>query len=319
MNQYPNQQNPKGESQSPQQPYPGQQSYPGQQPRYPVVPPFQQKPQRPGWVIPLIVVVTVSLIACAVLVGMLFGQRLTYDIGTRPEKAESSEPVYQKGEASVPAPAYQQEESRSEQPAGTSRSVGDCLDEAIDWIEDDAQFVKNYEYEPLGCVDDFDGDGYQDFLAVYQNQARNGTRYVGYCVFTFREDGPKLLCDGVLYQEVGGNGGSLGISRGKDGTAYLARFTSEPNGDGPHNFYEFIPFWDLGVTENNIYRMESQWSVDAPEQGTYLLDGRKVDQEAFNVARGNYEEWYSINIVAGHGSSEKNGVDFDTLKQWYGD
>lgn len=312
MNQYPNQQNPQGEHQAPQQPYPGQ------QPQYPVVPPFQQKPQRPGWVIPLIVVATVSLIACAVLVGILFGQRLAYGIGTRQEKVESSEIVSQKGAAST-ASAYQPEESRSEQPAETSRSVGDCLNETIGWIEDQAQYVKNYDFEPLGCVDDFDGDGYQDFLAVYQNQARNGTRYVGYCVYTFREDGPKLLCDGVLYQEVGGNGGSLGISKGKDGTAYLTRFTKEPDGDGPHNFYEFIPFWDLGVTENNIYRMESRWNVDAPEQGTYLLDGRKVDQETFNVARGNYEEWYSIDIVAGHGNSEKNGVDFDTLKQWYGD
>lgn len=306
--------------QAPQQP---QQPYPGQYQPYPGGPNFSQKPRRPGWVIPLIVVAVVAVILCAVLFGVLLGRGSTYGPDTRSEPAASSA-LPSEAPASEPVPTEPPAETSSAKepdpaPPAQNWSVGACLEEAIDQIEDQAQFVEDYTFEPLGCLDDFDGDGYQDFLASYETEARNGTRCVSYCVYTFREDGPRLVIDGVLYQAVGGNGGSVGISKGKDGSAYLTRFTKEADGSSVHNDYEYIPFWDLGVTEDNLYRMESQWDVITPEQGNYFLSGRKVDQETFNVSRGNYEEWYSLNILVGHGNGEVNGVDFETLEQWYGD
>lgn len=473
-------QQPQGQYQAPQPPQ-GQYQVPqppqGQYQQYPAAPGFRQKPQRPGWVIPLIVVAAVAVILCAVLIGMLLGRGNTYGPDTRSEPEASSE--ISSKEAPTPAPAaepdaddllgdggfddgisdsyglyldygdaelswengelavhingwgiepnsvqvYRQdfelqagsayrlefdvrstvaremeysiqenggdwlvlsqeeteigetvkhvqmdftpdrtvsgqislnlgvvnsapdafeehwvyldnvrlictgkgaaghhtEENHFGQSAETGWSVGDCVEDVIDKIEDQAQFVKNYDFEPLGCVDDFDGDGNQDFLASYETEAKNGTRCVSYCVYTFREDGPQLVADGVLYQAVGGNGGSVGISKGKDGSAYLTRFTKEADGSSVHNYYEYLPFWDLGVTEDNLYCMESQWDIITPEQGNYFLGGRKVEKEAFEVARGNYQECYSLNLVIGHGNGEGNGVDFETLKQWYDD
>lgn len=344
MNQTPNWQPPQPQRpqqspqpQQPQQPQqyrqpqqgqypPPQQPYPGQYPQYPGQPGFPQRPRQPAWVVVLIVVAVVAVVISAVLGGILIGGRLANRSEADPvsgdpflseswESALESEPQPSLPERadppaeSLPAPALPDD----------GGLVGECLDEAIDWIEDFPTFVKDYEWEPLGCVADFDDDGYQDFLAVYQCQAGNGTRYVGYGVFTFREDGPQLLLDGVLYQEVGGNSGSLGIATGKDGTVYLTRFTKKPDGDGPHNFYEYIPWDNLGVTEDNIFRMESQWSVEDPERGTYLLGERKVDRETFEASRSNYVEYYSLDIMSGPGNSDMNGVDFDTLKQWYGE
>lgn len=335
MNQDPNRQNPQGSPNSYQQSqYPGQQpQYPGQYPQYPGGQPgFQGRPQRPGWLVPLIVVAVVGVVLSAVLIGVLIGGGMSRgpvseEAPAAPSSAVRSVPEEEPTPApdSTEAPAASAEvpaePSSQAAPAKSGKvwSEGECLDEAIDWIEDSQQFIEDYAFEPLGCVDDFDGDGYRDFLAVYQAQAGNGMIYAAYCAFTFLEDGPKLLKDGVLYQEVGGNGGSLGIAKGRDGSIYLTRFTREPDGDGPHNFYEY-ELWDsLGETGENIYRMESQWNVDYPEKGTYLLGGKKVDKAAFEASRENYEEMYSIDIVQGHGNSEMNGVDFDTLEKWYGD
>ncbi len=281
----------------------------------------------------MIVVAVVSLLLCAVLIGVLIGGG-----GNRPQSSSPSAPGAVSSAASRQTPTSAPESSVSAEsstltpssaPAPASNaaplvpgkvwSLGDCLDEAIDWIEDSRQFVKRYDFEPLGCLSDFDGDGCEDFLAAYEAEAANGTRYVAYCVFTFLEDGPSLLKDGVLYQEVGGNGGSVGIAKGKDGTIYLTRFTRTPDGNGPHNFYEYEPWDTLGSFESNIFCMESQWNVESPEKGTYLLGSQKVDQSAFESSRANYEDLYLIDLVAGHGNSEANGVDFDTLEAWYDD
>ena len=59
--------------------------------------------------------------------------------------------------------------------------------------------------------------------------------------------------------------------------------------------------------------------MESPEKGTYLLGSQKVDQSAFESSRANYEDLYLIDLVAGHGNSEANGVDFDTLEAWYDD
>lgn len=318
----PNQQSYPGQQQYlNQQPYPGQQ-YPNPQPGFPGQP---LKPKRPAWLIPLIVVAVVGVVLSAVLVGVLIGGGMsgrTENVGMTVTLAPSSSAsAPEEKPTPVPAPTEAPAEPFSQVPAAGSDDDWHVpgLGEAIDWIEGLPQYNASPAFEPLGCVADFDDDGCQDFLAVYEAIAGNGTYYVAYCVYTLPEDGPKLLTDGVLYQEVGGNGGSLGIAKGKDGSAYLTRFTKEADGSSIHNYYEYIPFWDLGVTENNIYRMESQWDVNTPEQGNYILGGNRVDQEAFDVARGNYMEYYSVNIAVGPGNSDMNGVDFDTLRQWYCD
>ncbi len=306
---------PQGQCQQPQGQY-----RPEQWPN-PQNPGFPAKTKQPKWVVLLIVVAAVSLLLCAVLIGVLIGGR-----GNAPQPVPQTAPeaAGSKAPASVPELIDPSESFSSEappappQPAG-EWSLGDCVEEAIDWIEDSKQFVKRYDFEPLGCVADFDMDGCQDFLAAYEAEAANGTRYVAYCVFTFLEDGPSLLKDGVLYQEVGGNGGSVGIAKGKDGTIYLTRFTRTPDGNGPHNFYEYEPWDTLGSFESNIFCMESQWDVESPEKGTYLLGSQKVDQSAFESSRKNYEDLYLIDLVAGHGNGDAGGVDFDTLEKWYDD
>lgn len=330
MNQQPYQ----PQNQQPQQP---QQPYQSQYPQYPAGPQsggpgFPQKPQRPGWVIPLIVVAAVGVVLSALLGGILIGGNLT----ARSEETE----VSASGAVTEVQPALPQESALptekpipTEEPAPTEApvpteapklgprfSVGECLDEALDWIEDSPSFVKNYVFEPLGCVDDFDGDGSQDLLAAFQTKAEDGTQEVSYALFTLLEDGPELLDDGVLYQEVGGNGGSVGIAQGKDGTVYLTRFTKQPDGDTMNNLYAYIPWDSLGeFGEPNSYYMEARWPVGEEEKGTYILGGTKVDKDSFEKSREKYTTLYELNIVAGHGNGLVNGADFDTLEKWYGD
>lgn len=279
-------------------------------------PGFPQRPKRPPWVIPLIVVAVVGVLLSAVLIGVLIGGGTSRQPNTELLQASSAVASVQE---KVPTPVPDSTEAPSEPSSQPAPQSGSGVGKVIDWIEGLPQYLADSSFEPLGCVADFDDDGCQDFLAVYEAVAKNGTYYVAYCVYTLPEEGPKLLTDGILYQEVGGNGGSLGIAKGKDDSAYLTRFTKEADGSSIHNYYEYIPFWDLGVTENNIYRMESQWDINTPEQGNYILGGNKVDRDTFEVARGNYMEYYSVNIAVGPGNSDMNGVDFDTLRQWYGD
>ncbi len=334
MNQQPYQ----PQNQQPQQPYQNQyQQYPnGPQPGGPQTGgpqtggPGYPPPKRPGWVIPLIVVAVVGVALSALLGGILIGGHLT----AQPERtvvsaseaiADSQPAVPQESAApaaeSVPveAPLPTQAPAPTPKPA-PAFFVGECLDEAIDWIEDSPTYVENYTFEPLGCVDDFDGDGNQDFLAAYEIKAANGTWCVSYALFTFLEDGPKLLDDGILYQEVGGNGGSVGIAEGKDGAVYLTRLAKQPEGDRMNNQYSYIPWDSVGTAdEANSYYMEARWTVGEEERGAYILGDSKVDRDQFEKSRENYTVLYELNIVAGHGNGLVNGADFDSLERWYGD
>lgn len=334
MNQQPYQ----PQNQQPQQPYQNQyQQYPGgpqtggpqtggPQTGGPGYPP----PKKPGWLIPLIVVAVVGVALSALLGGILIGGNLvarpeTIVVSASEAVADSWQAAPQESAAPTDEPAPTEEPLPAQAPAPTPKpapafSVGECLDEAIDWIEDGPTYVENYTFEPLGCVDDFDGDGNQDFLAAYETQAANGTWCVSYVLFTFLEDGPKLLDDGILYQEVGGNGGSVGIAEGKDGAVYLTRFVKQPEGDRMNNQYAYIPWDSVGTAdEANSYYMEARWTAGEEEAGTYILGDSKVDRDRFEKSRGNYTVLYELNIVAGHGNGLVNGADFDSLENWYDD
>ncbi len=328
-------------NQQPQQPYPNQ--YPQfpstPQPGAPQTggPGFPQKPQRPGWVVPLVIVAVVGVVLSALLGGILIGGNLSARTEQTAASAsevlsenrsvlpqESARPTQEPLPAEEPllpteAPAPTEAPTRAPQ-LHAAVGIGECLDEAIDWIEDSSNFVEKYQFEPLGCVDDFDGDGNQDFLAAYETQAANGTWCVSYALFTFLEKGPKLLDDGVLYQEVGGNGGSVGIAQGKDGAVYLTRFTKQATGDTVNNQYVYVPWDSVGTAdEANSYYMEASWNVDNADGGAYILGDTKVDRDRFEASRGNYTVLYELNIVLGHGNGEINGADFDALEKWYDD
>ncbi len=320
MNQQPYQ----PQNQQSQQPYQSQyQQYSnGPQTGGPGYPP----PKRPGWVVPLIVVAVVGVALSALLGGILIGSNLAAQPEETVVSASEMPAVSQKSDASTDEPASEETPLPTKAPASTEKptrqkiSVGECLDEAIDWIEDSSTYVENYTFEPLGCVDDFDGDGNQDFLAAFETRAKNGTYGVSYALFTFLEDGPKLLDDGILYQEVGGNSGSVGIVEGKDGAVYLTRFVKQSSGDAMNNQYSYIPWDSVGTAdEANSYYMEARWTVGAEESGTYVLGDTKVDRDTFEQSRENYTTLYELNIVAGHGNGLVNGADFDTLEMWYDD
>lgn len=319
-------------NQQPQQPYQSQyQQYPGgpqtggpqtggPQTGGPGYPP----PQKPGWVVPLIVVAVAAVVLCGVLGGILIGQRLSADSGSMetvvtPEPAPTEAPTPEPAPTEAPTPEPASTEAPTSQPANTG-NLGECLDEALDWIEDNPTYAEDYTFEPLGCVDDFDGDGNQDFLAAFETKARNGTWGVSYVLFTFLGDGPKLLDDGILYQEAGGNGGSVGIAKGKDGAVYLTRFVKQPAGDAMNNRYSYIPWNSVGTPdEANSYNMEARWTVGEEESGTYILGETVVDRNHFEQSRGNYTVLYELNIAVGHGNGLENGADFDSLEKWYGD
>ncbi len=328
-------------NQQPQQLQQSQQPYQNQIPNQyqpqpgapqPGGPGFPQKPQRPGWVVPLVIVAVVGVVLSALLGGILIGGNLNTRSG-QPETVSSSEMVIssqpslpQETVSSAPESVPASEPSSSAQTPeiiqgpGPVLSFGNSLDDAIDWIEDSATFAENYTFEPLGCVDDFDGDGNQDFLAAYETKAANGTWSVSYALFALLEDEPKLLDDGILYQEVGGNSGSVGIAKGKDGAVYLVRCVKQATGDTMNTQYVYIPWDSVGTAdEANSYCMEARWNVDDPDGGTYLLGDTKVDRDRFETSRENYTVLYELNIVAGHGNGLENGADFDTLEKWYGD
>lgn len=322
-----------------------QQPYQNQYPQYPAAPqsaapqpggpqtggPGYPPPKRPGWVVPLIVVAVAGVVLSALLAGILIGGNLS----AQPEKTvvcvsetlpdsrpaapqESALPAQEPAPTKKPLPT--QEPAPTKAPARAGMSLGECLDEAMDWIKDGATYVENYQFEPLGCVDDFDGDGNQEFLALFQTRAKNGTQTASYALFTLLSDGPKLLDDGILYQEAGGNGGSVGIAKGKDGAVYLTRFTKQPAGDTMNNQYAYIPWGSVGTAdEANSYYMEARWTVGEEESGTYILGDSRVDRDNFEKSRGNYTVLYELNIVAGHGNGLENGADFDTLEKWYDD
>lgn len=182
----------------------------------------------------------------------------------------------------------------------------------IEKIEATSGFVSNGTWEPLAVADDFNGDGVQELLAVYEVNSGSGMQ-VMYDVWSLGSKGAVCLKTDILFQEVGGNSGIVGIVK-EDGTAYVAIERHEPEGDAFNNYFSYIP-WnsdESSLEESDVY-MESHGTYGEEDKGRYILGDSSVDKKEFDERQADFSNWlYKLNILDGAGNG---GVKtFDDIK-----
>lgn len=183
--------------------------------------------------------------------------------------------------------------------AGTRSTAKRLAAEIAEEIEGKSGYTTSAMKEPLGVVDDFNGDGIQEFLAVYE--VKNGSRIdVMYELWSLSGADAVQIESDVLFTEVGGNQGVIGIVE-SDGTVYLAIERKEPEGENFNNYYMYFP-WDAEesrLDEAAVY-MESHGTYGSEEKGRYILGDTKTDKSQFDERYDDFSNWiYKIDPLSG--------------------
>lgn len=177
--------------------------------------------------------------------------------------------------------------------------------EIIEKIEKTEGYTKTDYWEPLAVMEDFNGDGVEEFLAVYEVKHGN-TIDVLYEVWSLEESGAKKVKSEVLFTEVGGNNGVVGIVEA-EGKSYLAVYRYEPEAEQFNNYYIYYP-WDTQKSKlgDSVIYLECHGTYDKEEKGRYIIGDTSVEMSKFNERYEELTNWvYRLAILEG---SEGNGV-----------
>lgn len=233
-----------------------------------------------------------GLILIAVILAIGIGM---HSSGDKPQQAPAQTDM-QSGEAS-PAAASQSTEGS----APTGQSTEDMLRDIIARIEAQPGFVTDSSWEPLAASGDFNGDGTQEFLAVYEMKNSGGIN-VMYDVWSLPSRGPVRLKSEALFKEVGGNNGIVGIVN-PEGKPYLAVYRYEPQGDRFNNYYRYIPWSETesAFLESDIY-LENHGNYNNENQGRYIMGDTAVEKGEFNTRYAELTKWvYRLDFLGGGG------------------
>ncbi len=155
-------------------------------------------------------------------------------------------------------------------------------------------------YQPLGCGWYLPGAG-RLILTEYEISDRsNGFDdwYVCTDAWLVKDGGAVLLGRNQLYREVGGNSGSVSIVQ-KDGVVYVEMECHLWEGDQFNNYYVYLPVDEqAGAFGQGVY-MEAHGTVGGEDSGDYIIDGEYWPKSDFDIARGEYEQMLTVDIIQG--------------------
>lgn len=197
------------------------------------------------------------------------------------------------------------EAEKTETAEKTTSVVKGMVSDVITSIQKQSGFVKNGTWEPLAVVNDFNGDGGQEFLTIYEMKSSDDSFNIMYELWSFAGNGAAKLKSEVLYAEVGGNSGFVGIVNA-DGKRYLAIERHEPQGDQFNNYCIYFP-WEKGQDapgDESVY-LESHGTYGEEAQGRYILGDQDVDQSTFEGKQKSFSNWvYKLDILSGAGNGD---------------
>lgn len=198
--------------------------------------------------------------------------------------------------------------------SGQSYNAQELAMEVIASIESKPRYGTGVSFEPLAAVDDFNGDGIRELLAVYELRNNENTVEVMYGLWSLQGTEAKSLEEGVLFTEVGGNSGIVGIVE-REGTIYLAIEWSEPAGELFNKYYSYVPMSKTeSALESAWYYMESHGSyTDETAEGRYILGDTKVDKSEFEAKIQEFSDRiYVLDLLNGPGDGV---MTFDEMKK----
>lgn len=182
----------------------------------------------------------------------------------------------------------------------TTSAEGQELD-SIAAIESEEGYVSDSSWKPLAVTTDFNGDKVQEFLAIYEVKS-GAVINVMYDVWSLQKSGAVKLKSEVLFKEVGGNSGVVGIVEA-GGKPYLAVCRYEPQGEQFNNYYIYYP-WETdksALGESAVY-LENHGMYGQEEKGKYILGNTTVKKSKFDARYKELSNWvYRLDLLAGAG------------------
>lgn len=177
----------------------------------------------------------------------------------------------------------------------TDRLVADLIKQ----IESQPGFASAGSWEPLAVVDDFNGDGVQEFLCLHE--MKNGSEWVAvYELWSLGESGSKKIRFEVLYKEVGGCNGTVGVVRNNRGV-YLAVLRSEPAAEYFNDYFIYHPWekQESKLGDASVY-IERHGKYGQEEDGKYILGDTRVGKAEYDAKYEEFNNWvYRLNIFKG--------------------
>lgn len=214
-------------------------------------------------------------------------------------------------EGSVTKPQVSGQEAKD---ADMNRVIDDVLKD----IEGRDGYVEpGVGYEPLASFTDIDGNGVYELLALYKVKLKDGTFRVLYDVYSVKNDGSceVLTNGGELYDEVGGNGGSLGLVVDKAKKPYLKLETKSPQGDRFNNMIMYLPWNESqsGYDNYSVY-LEGHGVYGEEDDGRYIIGEEKTDRAGYEARQAEFMSlWTDLNLSMGPGNGGNN-MSFEQIR-----
>ncbi len=195
-------------------------------------------------------------------------------------------------------------------------SLGTAIYAILDDIESRDDYRSDWIFEPLASVTDMNGDGIYELLAVYECvSSYDGRDYVSCETWLIAPEGAKQVSTGVLYSEIGGNGGSAGLAV-RDGTVYVVLETRQPDGGDFDNVYNIFSLanGEARLGDENHY-LDCQGTYGAEDSGRYAVDMNTVSRAQFQSFLDSYDTVFDIDLTADNGNGTV--MPFNIIRQFY--
>lgn len=183
-----------------------------------------------------------------------------------------------------------------------------AVSDIVSQIENSTGYVENSGAQ--GILKDMNQDGIKDFLVTYVAKNSNGGFDVMYEVWTLPESGAVKLKSGVVYTQVGGNSGYVGVVQ-KDNIRYLEVTYSEPAGECFNQYCAYYE-WDSddGSIDDGGYYLESHGQYDDEKNGRYIWGDQEVDYNTFKQHKDTFSDCLcKLNILSTPGDGGTQAIE----------
>lgn len=195
------------------------------------------------------------------------------------------------------------------------------IDEILTKIEGTDGFIgPDGSYEPLASFTDIDGNGVNELLVLYKVKKKGPDGHnvfrVQYDVYSVEGGSYKALAIGSeLYEEVGGNSGTIGLAVDKAMKPYLKVETKSPQGDRFNDSVIYIP-WNDDQSDFDDYTVyfERHGVYGEEDRGEYIAGDTKVDRESYEARQTEFMSlWTDLNLNMGPGNGGNN-MSFEQIR-----
>lgn len=211
--------------------------------------------------------------------------------------------------------------SDTSKPSGADTDYNEVIDGILTKIESTSGFMgPDSSYEPLASFTDIDGNGVYELLVLYKVKVKgsggNDIFRAKYDVYSVEGGSYTAITTGTeLYDEVGGNGGSIGLVVDKAMKPYLKVETKFPQGDRFNDSILYLP-WndDQSDFDNYTVYLERHGVYGEEDKGQYIIGATEVDQAKYEARQTEFMSlWTDLNLGMGPGNGGNN-MSFEQIR-----